>query len=166
MSREKALWERAVALLGEARHQEALECMLALEKSLPGNLPLLSNIGVLHRDLGNVDEAEQYFRRVLAAAPDDPAAHFNRALALLRGGRWREGFAEYEWRWQLPQFAPQRRPFEQPLWGGEPLAGKRILLWGEQGAGDIIQFARYAPLVRQAGGDVILEVLPHLERLC
>jgi hypothetical protein len=51
------------------------------------------------------------------------------------------------------------------LWGGEPLAGRRILLWGEQGAGDGIQFVRYAPLVRNAGGDVTLEVLPHLERL-
>jgi hypothetical protein len=83
----------------------------------------------------------------------------------LRAGRPREGFAEYEWRWQLAQFAPQRREFPQPLWRGEPLAGRRILLWGEQGAGDGIQFARYAPLVRAAGGEPILDVLPHLERL-
>jgi hypothetical protein len=51
------------------------------------------------------------------------------------------------------------------LWRGEPLNGRRILIYGEQGAGDGIQFARYAPLVRKAGGHAILEVLPHLERL-
>ena len=65
----------------------------------------------------------------------------------------------------MPQFAPQRREFRQLLWRGEPLKGRRILLWGVQGAGDTIQFVRYAPLVRAAGGEVILEVLPHLERL-
>jgi hypothetical protein len=109
--------------------------------------------------------AEQYFRRLCAARPHDPAAHFNLGVTLLRAGRLREGFREYEWRWQVAQFAPQRREFSQPLWRGEPPAGRRILLWGEQGAGDGIQFVRYAPLVRAAGGEVILEVLPHLERL-
>jgi hypothetical protein len=65
----------------------------------------------------------------------------------------------------VAQFAPQRRRFAQPLWRGEPLDGRQILIYGEQGAGDAIQFVRYAPLVRNAGGVVILEVLPHVERL-
>jgi hypothetical protein len=92
-------------------------------------------------------------------------ARLNLAVTLLRAGRLREGFEEYEWRWQVAQFAAQRREFSQPLWRGEPLDGRRILIYGEQGAGDTIQFARYAPLVRNAGGKPILEVLPHLERL-
>ena len=165
MSSEKALWDRALALLGEARYGDALECLLQLEKSLPGDPALLSNIGVLARDSGDLARAEQYFRRVCTVLPEDAAGHFNLALTLLRAGRLREGFEEYEWRWLLPQFVPQRREFVQPLWGGEPLAGRRILLWSEQGAGDGMQFVRYAPLVRQAGGKPILEVLPHMERL-
>jgi hypothetical protein len=138
---------------------------MALELMMPGNPALLSNIGVLARDSGDLSRAEQYFRRVSAVRPEDAAAHFNLALTLLRAGRLREGFEEYEWRWLVPQFAPQRREFVQPLWRGEPLGGRRILLWGEQGAGDGMQFVRYAPLVRQAGGEPILEVLPHMERL-
>jgi hypothetical protein len=51
------------------------------------------------------------------------------------------------------------RTFRKPLWlGEEPLSGKTILLHGEQGLGDSIQFCRYAALVRDLGGRVILEV--------
>ena len=164
-SEMKALSERANTLFGQARYDEALVCLLALEKMLPDNPQLLSNLGVVYRDSGDLGRAELYFRRLCQERPDDAAAHFNLAVTLLRAGRLREGFREYEWRWQVAQFAAQRREFRQPLWRGEPLEGRRILLWGEQGAGDGIQFARYAPLVRKAGGEVTLEVLPHLERL-
>jgi len=161
----KALWNRAILLHGQSRFAEALECMAALEPSLPDDPRLLSNLGVVCRDTGDLVRAEHYLRRACALRPDDPAIHYNLALALLRAGRLSEGFDEYEWRWQVSRFRQQRRQFTQPLWRGEPLQGRRILIYGEQGAGDTIQFARYAPLVREAGGDVTLEVLPHLERL-
>jgi hypothetical protein len=161
----KSLWDRAVALFGECRYAESLACWHKLKAHLPDNPQLLSNLGLVYRDSGDLPRAEQYFRQLCDARPGDAAAHFNLAITLLRAGRLREGFAEYEWRWQVAQFAPQVRRFAQPLWRGEPLAGCRILIYGEQGAGDGIQFARYAPLVRKAGGEVILEVLPQLERL-
>jgi hypothetical protein len=165
MSSEKALWDRSIEWFGQGRYREALECLHTIEATLPDNPQLLSNLGLVYRDSGDLVRAEEYFRRLCAAQPENAAAHFNLAVTLLRAGRLREGFREYEWRWQVAQFAAQRRGFSQPLWRGEPLAGRRILLWGEQGAGDGIQFARYAPLVQSAGGEVILEVLPHLERL-
>ena len=174
----EALWDRAIALFGQGQYGESLDCLRTLEARLPDNPQLLSNLGVVYRDSGDLARAEQYFRRVCSARPDDPAAHFNLAITLLRAGRLREGFHEYEWRWQVAQFAPQRRQFPQPLWRGEPLSsgsgidgsgssigGRRVLIYGEQGAGDAIQFVRYAPLVRNAGGKMTLEVLPHLERL-
>jgi tetratricopeptide (TPR) repeat protein len=161
----EALWNRAIMLHGQCRYGDALDCLLALEARLPGHPGLLANLGIVYRDSGDLVRAEQYFRRLCAARPNDPAAHFNLALTLLRAGRLAEGFDEYEWRWQVPQFAGQRRGFPQPLWRGEPLQGRRILLHGEQGAGDAIQFVRYAPMVRGAGGRVVIEALPHLERL-
>lgn len=161
----QALWDRAILLHGQGRYGESFDCLRALEACLPHDPRLLSNLGVVCRDSGDLARAEQYFRKVIVAQPDDPEAHFNLALTLLRAGRLREGFQEYEWRWRVPQFAEQRRAFPQPLWRGEPLNGRRILIHGEQGAGDTIQFVRYAPLVRHAGGQVVVEVLPHLERL-
>ena len=62
----------------------------------------------------------------------------------------------------------ERRPprkLPQPLWTGEDLAGKTILLHYEQGFGDTIQFMRYAPLVAARGARVVLEVQPALARL-
>jgi tetratricopeptide (TPR) repeat protein len=159
------LWDQATALFGEGRYGEAIDCLRALEPRLADHPQLLANLGVMYRDSGDLARAEQYFRRLCALRPRDAAAHFNLAVTLLGAGRWREGFREYEWRWQVAQFAAQLRRFPQPVWRGEPLDGKRILLWGEQGAGDGIQFLRYAPMVRNAGGAVILEVLPHMERL-
>jgi tetratricopeptide (TPR) repeat protein len=172
----KALWDRAIAFFEQSQYRESLDCLRTLEASRPDNPQLLSNLGVVYRDSGDLGRAEQYFRRICAQRPDDSAAHFNLAVTLLRAGRLREGFHEYEWRWQVAQFAPQRRQFSQPLWRTDPISagssisarkstGRRILIYGEQGAGDAIQFVRYAPLVRSTGGDVILEVLPHLERL-
>ena len=161
----KALWDLSVRLHGECRYDDALVCMRALETLVPDNARLLANIGVVCRDNGDLVSAERYLRRACAALPDDSAVHFNLALTLMRAGRLREGFEEYQWRWQVPQFAGQHRKFTGALWQGEPLNGRRILIYGEQGAGDAIQFVRYAPLVRDAGGEVIIEVLPHLERL-
>jgi tetratricopeptide (TPR) repeat protein len=161
----KALWARAIQLHGQGRYGDALACLLPLEARMPQNAALLSNVGMVYRDKGDLVRAELYLRRACAAQPDNAKIHFNLGVALLRAGQLREGLEEYEWRWQVPQFAGQRREFPQPLWNGEPLNGRRILIYGEQGAGDAIQFVRYAPLVRDAGGEVIIEVLPHLERL-
>jgi tetratricopeptide (TPR) repeat protein len=161
----QALWDLAATLYSQSQFGAALDCLRILESRMPRNPGLWANLGVVHRDSGDLIRAEHYLRRACGAQPKDPAAHYNLALTLLRAGRLKEGFEEYEWRWQVEQFAGQLRRFSQPLWRGEPLNGRRILIYGEQGAGDGIQFVRYAPLVRDAGGDVVVEVLPHLERL-
>jgi hypothetical protein len=75
-------------------------------------------------------------------------------LSLLKGD-FQRGWAEYQWRWKTKQ-APQRG-FSQPLWDGQPLEGRTILLHAEQGLGDTIQFVRYAALVKRLGGTVVLE---------
>lgn len=101
-------------------------------------------------------EALPWLDRALRLRPDDAQAHFTRAMVLLTLGRMREGWQEYEWRWKWDGFTALRRNFPQPLWDGTPLNGKTILLHAEQGYGDAIQFARFAPQVAQRGGKVLI----------
>lgn len=79
-------------------------------------------------------------------------------------GRWSERWTEYEARCDIPEFEPGRIPRDVPRWTGrEDIAGKRLLVWWEQGFGDTLQFARYAAVVRAIGAHVVMEVQEPLQ---
>lgn len=115
--------------------------------------------------LGRWREARAEFDQLLATQPDHTVARFNRALCDLALGDYERGWREYDWRWQTRVLLPVRRDFGVPQWtGAEDITGKTILLHGEQGFGDTLQFCRYAPLVA-ARANVVLEVPGPLVRL-
>jgi tetratricopeptide (TPR) repeat protein len=123
-----------------------------------------NNIGNLHRDRLDLDAAVAAYERAIYFQPNHTDAHWNRALAWLLQGNFKRGWPEYEWRWL--NFPEERRHFRLPLWDGSyDIAGKTILLHAEQGVGDTIQFARFAPLVAAKGATVNLEVQRELEPL-
>ncbi|HHP7244822.1 MAG TPA: tetratricopeptide repeat protein, partial [Elainellaceae cyanobacterium] len=125
-----------------------------------------NNVGLALHDLGQLSDAIAAYQRAIAQAPIYADAHLNLGLSLLTAGDLKAGFAEYEWRWQVkgPNFKPPRM-FAQPVWDGSDLNGQTILLHAEQGFGDTLQFIRYAPLVAQRGGRVIVECQESLIRL-
>jgi Flp pilus assembly protein TadD len=159
------LGNRAVTLRHLGRREEALACCRQQEELQPDNPGLWSNMGCILSELGRLPESEEALRRACRLNPQHGGSHYNLAQILLVGGKYREGFHEYEWRWQSPGFKDKVRNFVQPLWDGGPLHGKRILLHAEQGAGDAIQFARYVPFVAKLGGQIALEVPASLVRL-
>jgi hypothetical protein len=122
-------------------------------------------VGAFHADRHEWPAMFSAYHRALETNPDLAGAHFNLAVEYLRQGDFPKGWQEYEWRWKWDGFADRPRGFQQPLWQGEPLNGAPVLLHAEQGLGDAIQFARYAPIVASRGGTVILEVDRHLVRL-
>ena len=83
--------------------------------------------------------------KALNIQPDHADATWNRAISRLISGDLAPGFTDYEARWRLPEF--KRRKIDCPLWQGEPLAGKTLLLYSEQGYGDTLQFIRYVSLL-------------------
>ncbi|MEG3849228.1 tetratricopeptide repeat protein [Microcoleus sp. herbarium19] len=120
-------------------------------------------LGSALEEQGKVAEAIGYYTKAIQLSPESPNSRLRLALALLLTGNFERGFAEYESRWQTQELEP--RYFDQPLWDGSDLQGKTILLHPEQGLGDTIQFIRYAPLVQQKGGKVIVACNQLLKRL-
>lgn len=106
---------------------------------------------------GDIQQALVECAKVLRVAPEHAEAHWNYALLLLLQGNYTAGFREYEWRWQKRRFTSPIREFSQPRWYGDPLSGKTILVYAEQGFGDTLQFCRYLPLLVEGGAVVVFE---------
>jgi tetratricopeptide (TPR) repeat protein len=161
-----AHYNRGNALFELGRYPEAVAAFDRALSLAPDNPQAWNNRGNTLTALKRHQDAIENFDKALALQKDHAGAHFNRALALLVLGDWPRGFAEYEWRWKRGGMTDTRRGYGKPLWLGEfPLARKTILLHAEQGLGDTIQFARYAPLLTRAGATVVLEVQPELKSL-
>lgn len=121
--------------------------------------------GLAHYELEEFDAAMQCFERILARHPGHADARLGRSFVLLKRGRYAEGFADYESRFETAEIKTVHRPPPGPPWRGEDPAGRTILVVAEQGFGDTIQFARYAPLLAGRGARVVLAVQPPLEAL-
>jgi Flp pilus assembly protein TadD len=126
---------------------------------------LHNDLGNALKQLGDLDGAMQSYRNAVALAPQSPIPHHNLGLIHLLKGQFREGFAEYAWRWRVPTLKIFNQQFPQPVWDGGDLNGRTILLRAEQGFGDAIHFCRYVPLVKQRGAKVIFACKPPLVRL-
>ena len=149
----QALKQLAHCLSDAGQWQQASEVWLQLVAVQPSNAEALNLLGLSHARLQHFDLALEYYERAIAVDQQYALAHFNRAVVLLKLGRWSEGWRAYEWRWQLPQFVPFRCP--QPQWQGEDISGQRLLVHSEQGNGDHIQFWRYLKLARQRCRELI-----------
>ena len=140
----------------EAAHRAALDAK-------PDYAEARYNLGLVLKDLGRFTESLECLNETARTKPDHVEAHWDRALAWLQAGDLERGFAEYEWRWRLPESPP--RDFSQALWDGEPLDGRTLLVHCEQGMGDSIQFVRYVSLLADKGGRIVLECQAPLTRL-
>jgi polysaccharide pyruvyl transferase WcaK-like protein len=77
----------------------------------------------------------------------------------------RQGWRNYERRWQTLAFLDQTRPHKHPRWDGSDLRGKKILVYAEQGVGDEIMFAGYLQALIDQGAAVFLELTNRLAAL-
>lgn len=156
---------RAVVLSDLGRFEESVsDCEMAL-KIKPDHSDAYANIGAALVGLGRLDDAESALKQAIALNPENASAQNNMSMLMLQKGDYLNGWEKYEWRWKVKDFPSHRRDFHQPLWDGDSLHGKTILLHAEQGLGDTLQFIRYLPSVAEAGGKIIVECQQPLQKL-
>jgi tetratricopeptide (TPR) repeat protein len=156
----------AIALKAQGKLDEAVAACRQAIRVKPDFADAHSNLGIALKDQGKLDEAVAACREAIRIKPDFADAHWNEALLCLLTGDFERGWTKSEWRWKSASSGLSARNFTQPLWlGAETVDRKTILLHGEQGLGDTIQFCRYVPLVAARGARVVLEVQEPLRQL-
>ena len=151
-----------LALRKADRFDEATRCFERAVSLDPRLATHHNDLGLSHADSGRMDAALASLRRAVELDPQSAEFRKNLGLTLLMNGDYEEGWKEYEFRHQLDHFKARRPAIDVPLWRGEPLSNKSILVYSEQGLGDTIQFARYVPLLARMGASVTLAVQPRL----
>jgi tetratricopeptide (TPR) repeat protein len=130
----------------------------------------LNNYASACKEAQQWDEAERASRAACQYAPNDASIRLNLSLTQLLLGNFAEGWRDHELRWQgASELASGRPVFPKPEWQGQPLAGRTLLVWGEQGMGDLLQFCRYVPMlaerVHREGGRLVWNSFPHMGAL-
>lgn len=153
-----------VVLEDMGRSEDAQTCFRQAIEIRPAYASAYNNLGkvLLHF---NIDESVRAFQQALAIDAGYINAHCNLGVALLLRGDFHDAWPEFEHRLNRKELAAMYAGYTAPLWQGEALQGKTILLHAEQGMGDTIHFIRLAQTLARRGGRVIVECQPPLKRL-
>ena len=117
-----------------------------------------NNYGNVLRECGDPVGAVPFLQRAIQLAPNHPTSHFNLAVAYLLAGDYACGWPQYESRWNYEHLAGTLPKYEQPRWTGQDVKGKTVLVLGEQGHGDNLQFVRFIGDIVARGARVVLAV--------
>jgi tetratricopeptide (TPR) repeat protein len=139
-------------------YREALQCYALAFAQDPDSAAAFNNYGNVQRELGRPDRAIPFLQHAIGLDPGNATAQFNLAVAYLLMGDYARGWPQYESRWNFEHLAGTEPQFKQPRWRGEDLQGKTVLVVGEQGHGDNIQFVRFLYNLHVMGATIKLQV--------
>jgi hypothetical protein len=123
----------------------------------------MANFGWVLAESGQTQEGLALLDRVLATQPGDAELRLMRAVIELKHGNYASGWKDYGARMESKLSVP--RPFRFPDWRGDSPAGKRVLVYGEQGLGDQIMFASCLPDLLREAATCVLDCAPRLAPL-
>ena len=152
------LIEQGNQLRAEHEPEQALKCYAQVLVEDPDNAAAFCNYGNVMRELGHPQRAIPFLQNSILLDPSNITTQFNLAVAYLLSGDYQRGWAQYETRWKFEHLAGTEPKFTQPRWRGEDIRDKTILVVGEQGHGDCIQFSRFIFNLHALGAKVKLQV--------
>nr|WP_211113337.1 tetratricopeptide repeat protein [Azospirillum endophyticum] len=138
---------RTVEASGHYRRASALQ---------PESADAHNNLATMATLAGRPEEAKGHLHHALRIDPGFALAAWNLGLMDLADGRIAEGWAGYDRRFSARQLQRARR-IDRPVWRGETLQGRRLLIWSEQGVGDEILFASCFDVLQKLDGPVTVE---------
>lgn len=158
-----------LTLLGQvyyrmARFHDSIACYQLGLQITPDNPTQLLNMAVSLEQVGRYTESLGYYKTLLEKDPDNPAANNNIAINLLRMGEFEAGWSRYEWRWPAAH-KEHYQQFSIPRWSGQPLQGKVLLVWAEQGIGDHVMFASILNELAAVADELHYEIYDRLDTL-
>lgn len=163
-----ALINKAASLRETGRTAEALPLLQQAITLTSGHPQAIAGLAQARHSLGEIDEARQLYREALTRQPNDPEMQWNYALTALAAGDFEAGWQAYAWRWRKAVTPLPHRNWSWPVWTDNDIAGKRLLIWGEQGLGDRLLLLQFLPSLIEDGAKVTLEtdsrLIPLLQR--
>ena len=136
---------------------KALECYAQAFIAQPENIHAWNNYGNVLREMGHAKRSIPFLQHAIALDPTYVTANFNLSVAYLLSGDLINGFKQYDWRWQYEHLAGTLPKLDKPMWEGQDLNGKKILVCWEQGLGDTIQFVRFFKNLHELGAKVLFQ---------
>ena len=161
-----AYYNMGNALQEQGKLEEAIEVFTKALTIRSDYADAYYNMGIVLQEQGKLEEAIEAYSRSLAIKPDDAEVYNNMSIAKLQTNSWKEGIELRKWRWHTKQHQIYKRSFSGREWDGEELINdKTLLIWAEQGPGDVVIWASCISHYAKVCGKIIIECHPKLVEL-
>ncbi|MCA8986473.1 MAG: tetratricopeptide repeat protein [Planctomycetaceae bacterium] len=146
-----------------AEYRKSFNCINRAVELCPSLADAVNNLANLHEAMGNFEPMRGLYERAISLRPDYPEAHHSLSQVMLRGEEFARGWELYRWRYKKKDH--DHRPYRHQEWQGESLKGKKLLVYSEQGIGDVVMFATCLPDLLKEVPQLSLEVDPRMTKL-